>query len=80
MLEIGFGPGWALERIPARAGEGFVAGVDHSEVMVRLARERNARAVRAGRVELKHGSASALPYGDESFDKEMAVNSTWNTL
>lgn len=75
VLEIGFGPGWAIEWVAALARAGFVAGVDHSQTMVQLATERNATAVREGRVALQHGSALALPYEAESFNKVLAVNS-----
>jgi ubiquinone/menaquinone biosynthesis C-methylase UbiE len=75
VLEIGFGPGWAIERVAALATGGLVAGVDHSQAMVQLATERNATAVRAGRVALQHGSALALPYAGESFNKVLGVNS-----
>lgn len=74
ILEIGFGPGWAIQQVSLRAVEGFVAGVDVSETMVRQASQRNAAAIRAGRVELKQGSAAARPYGDAVFDKAFAVN------
>src|SRR5262245_29219561 len=75
VLEIGFGPGWAIERTAALATEGLVAGVDHSHTMVQVATERNVAAVREGRVALQHGSALALPYEAESFTKVLAVNS-----
>jgi SAM-dependent methyltransferase len=75
VLEIGFGPGIAIEAMARRATSGLVVGVDHSEVMVRQARKRNAAAVRAGRVDLRLGSAEALPAFDEPFDKFLAVNS-----
>jgi ubiquinone/menaquinone biosynthesis C-methylase UbiE len=75
VLEIGFGPGWAIERLAAVATGGFVAGLDHSETMVQLATKRNSAAVRQGRVELKQGSALALPYAGEAFTKALAVNS-----
>jgi len=75
VLEIGFGPGWSIERVAALAPAGFVAGVDYSQTMVHLATERNAAAVREGRVALQHGSALALPYEAESFTKVLAVNS-----
>src|SRR5215211_5658345 len=45
VLEIGFGPGVALEALVARVTEGSVWGVDHSELMVRKAARRNARAI-----------------------------------
>ena len=75
VLEIGFGPGIAIQEFARRAMDGLVVGVDHSEVMVRQARKRNAAAVRAGRVDLRLGSAEALPRFDAPFDKILAVNS-----
>jgi SAM-dependent methyltransferase len=74
VLEIGFGPGIAIRELSRRATRGLVCGVDHSEVMVRQATRRNARAVRAGRVDLRFGSAEDLPVFAEPFDKVLAVN------
>jgi SAM-dependent methyltransferase len=75
VLEIGFGPGVAIHEIARRATNGFVVGVDHSEVMVRQATRRNAAAVRDGRVDLRLGTAEHLPAFDAPFDKILAVNS-----
>jgi SAM-dependent methyltransferase len=75
VLEIGFGPGVAIREFARRATSGLVVGVDHSEVMVRQARKRNAAAVRAGRVDLRLGTAERLPAVGASFDKILAVNS-----
>ncbi|MCP4659672.1 MAG: CocE/NonD family hydrolase [bacterium] len=75
VLEIGFGPGMAVQKAAEIAAEGYVAGIDYSEVMVRQARKRNATAIGEGRVELIHGSAMELPYNADSFDKIYAVNS-----
>ena len=69
------GPGIAIEKVSAIASEGYVVGVDHSEVMVQQARRRNARAVREGRVELRLGSASQLPAFSEPFDTIFTINS-----
>jgi SAM-dependent methyltransferase len=74
-LEVGFGPGIAIQEFARHATNGLVVGVDHSDVMVRQARKRNAAAVRAGRVDLRLGSAEALPRFDAPFDKILAVNS-----
>jgi SAM-dependent methyltransferase len=74
VLEVGFGPGLAVARAAELATAGKVVGIDHSELMLRQARRRNARAIRAGRVELLLGSADALPRFDDRFDKVMAVN------
>jgi ubiquinone/menaquinone biosynthesis C-methylase UbiE len=75
VLEIGFGPGVAIREVASRAIDGAVCGVDHSEVMLRQARRRNADAVRAGRVDLRLGTADRLPTFDDRFDKILAVNS-----
>jgi ubiquinone/menaquinone biosynthesis C-methylase UbiE len=74
VLEIGFGPGIAIRELSGRATHGLVCGVDHSEVMVRQATKRNRDAVRAGRVDLRGGSAEHLPAFAEPFDKVLAVN------
>jgi SAM-dependent methyltransferase len=74
VLEVGFGPGVAVERIAGATGAAFVAGVDHSPVMVDQARRRNAAAVAAGRVELRLGAGDAIAFPDAGFDAVLAVN------
>ena len=74
VLEIGFGPGKTIRMISERLTNGFVAGVDLSGVMVKQAARRNREFVKIGRVELKQGSASSLPYGDGQFGKVCAIN------
>jgi len=73
VLDVGCGSGVAIKLIAQIAVEGFVAGVDYSEEMVQQALRRNAAAVRAGRVEIRHGDVAVLPYDDESFDKVIAT-------
>jgi len=75
VLELGFGPGLAIRELTRLATRGHVCGIDHSEEMVRQARKRNARPVRAGLVDLRLGSAEELPQFDQPFDKVLAVNS-----
>jgi ubiquinone/menaquinone biosynthesis C-methylase UbiE len=75
ILEVGFGPGFAIEFISKIASEGFIAGVDHSEVMVRQAGKRNAKAIRDGKVVLRLGSVSNMPKFSEPFDKIFTINS-----
>ena len=74
VLEIGFGPGKTIRMISERLTNGFVAGVDLSGVMVKQAARRNREFVKMGRVELKQGAASSLPYGDGQFGKVCAIN------
>jgi ubiquinone/menaquinone biosynthesis C-methylase UbiE len=42
VLEIGFGPGLAIRELARLASDGYVCGLDHSEVMLRQAAMRNA--------------------------------------
>ena len=74
ILEVGFGPGLAIRELARRATDGFVLGIEHSEVMVRQATIRNRAAVEQGRVELRLGSALDLGDFSEMFDKALAVN------
>ncbi len=73
VLDIGCGGGMAIKLIAKIAVDGFVAGIDYSEDMVQQALRRTAAAVRAGRVDIRHGNVAALPYDDEFFDKVIAV-------
>lgn len=69
VLEIGYGTGHSLVALAEAVGaEGAVCGIDLSEGMREVARERLAGSGLAGRVELDVGDARALPYGDGRFD------------
>ena len=74
VLEIGFGPGLAILQLSRSAREGYVCGIDHSELMLRHARRRNAEGIRRGVVELRLASVDAIPGFDAPFDKILAVN------
>jgi len=75
VLEIGFGPGHALSMLAQARPLGLVAGIDHSELMVRTARRRlNGRRGDAA-LDLRLGDAGDLPFPDEKFDLVFAVNS-----
>jgi ubiquinone/menaquinone biosynthesis C-methylase UbiE len=74
ILEIGFGPGFGIHEASKMASQGWVAGIELSETMLKEASKLNVAAIASGRVELRLGDASFLPYGDEEFDKVFAVN------
>jgi ubiquinone/menaquinone biosynthesis C-methylase UbiE len=74
VLEIGFGPGRAIELIAPRLTSGYVAGVDHSLVMLRQAARRNHKMMARGRVELRRASVAALPYETGCYNKVFEVN------
>jgi len=74
VLEIGFGPGLAIRELGRLAAEGYVCGIDHSELMLRRAKRLNAEGVRRGLVDLRLASADDLPAFEEPFDKILTVN------
>ena len=74
ILEIGFGTGRLARKLAKAAREGFVAGVDPSELMLRTAEKRTKKFRKKGRVELKLGEAAALPWANEQFDKAAALH------
>jgi Methylase involved in ubiquinone/menaquinone biosynthesis len=74
VLEIGFGAGKAIELLAKKTTHGVVYGVDLSVTMVNRARERNAQAVRAGRVTLQQGEAAQLPFEEEQFHKVVSIH------
>lgn len=73
VLEVGCGHGRTLARI-AQAPCGFLAGIDPSEVMARLARRRLRRWIEAGQAEVSLAASSALPYPSARFDAALAVH------
>jgi ubiquinone/menaquinone biosynthesis C-methylase UbiE len=75
ILEIGFGPGQAIQAVAKLTPNGFVAGIDLSDVMVEQASKRNSAGIRSGRVLLQQGAESPLPFEDNKFNKVFAVNS-----
>jgi len=75
VLEVGFGPGVAIQLLLQRLPAGSVAGVDQSQEMVGQAAARNADALRNRRADLRYGSAERLPFADRTFDKALAINS-----
>jgi SAM-dependent methyltransferase len=76
VLEIGFGPGLAIRELAHLATDGYVCGIDHSELMLRRAKRLNAEGLERGVVDLRLGSVEDLPDFDELFDKILAVNAT----
>jgi ubiquinone/menaquinone biosynthesis C-methylase UbiE len=75
VLEIGFGHGQALELLARRRPLRLLAGVDHSELMVRTASRRLAGRHGDAALDLRLGEAARLPFDDEAFDLVYAVNS-----
>jgi SAM-dependent methyltransferase len=66
LLEVGSGGGAFLQEALVTGCR--AAAVDHSEEMVATARELNAEAIAAGRLQVVQADAERLPFDDESFD------------
>jgi ubiquinone/menaquinone biosynthesis C-methylase UbiE len=74
VLEIGYGPGQAIQLLCETITEGRICGIDFSETMLQQAMARNEAAIDDGIVELRVGDAATLPYEDATFDKVFCVN------
>lgn len=73
ILDIGCGGGRTIAKLSAASGSGVVHGLDHSPESVRVASEANAELVKAGRVAIREGAVSQLPYANDTFDLVTAV-------
>lgn len=74
VLEIGYGPGLAIELASRQLGTGEVLGLDHSTVMYDQATRRNAAAIAAGKVKIGVGDVLAPPFPLPLVDKIYSVN------
>jgi len=77
LLEVGFGHGRTLAAAAELVTKGRIAGVDPSEVMLDIARRRNAGLLRAGRLELVRGTSERLPFADGDFNKLLSVHTIY---
>jgi ubiquinone/menaquinone biosynthesis C-methylase UbiE len=73
ILDVGCGGGRTVRKLAALATAGKVYGIDHSEESVAAARRTNERWIEMGRVEIRQGSVSRLPFSDDMFDLATAV-------
>lgn len=74
VLDVGCGHGRTLTHAARAVPEGFVAGVDVSERMVRMATRHNSELVRSGRVEVRRAESGRIPFPDGRFDKVCGVH------
>jgi ubiquinone/menaquinone biosynthesis C-methylase UbiE len=74
VLEVGYGPGGLIRLLAARTEAAQIIGVDPSPDMRDQAARANRGAVRAGRVDLRVGTAERTGLAEESVDHAVAVN------
>ncbi len=74
LLELGCGPGHALNFLLDAAPRSRVIGLDWSELMLLRASRRNQSALASGRLSLVRGDFARLPFNAESADAVLGVN------
>src|SRR5215469_10587924 len=73
ILDIGCGGGGTIYKLAALATKGKVYGVDYSDTSVAVSRKTNQEWIKTGRVEIRHGSVSHLPFPEQTFALAIAV-------
>jgi len=73
VLDIGCGGGRTIQTLAGIASEGTVSGVDYASGGVAVSRSKNTELIKTGRVDIREGSVSHLPFPDNSFDLATAI-------
>ncbi len=73
ILDVGCGGGRTVQKLAARAGRAKIYGIDFSAESVAVSRRTNRAWIETGRVEIRAGSVSHLPFTDGTFDFVTAV-------
>jgi ubiquinone/menaquinone biosynthesis C-methylase UbiE len=73
ILDVGCGGGRTVSKLAAIATQGKVCGIDYSDESVAVSKKTNVRWIDLGRVEIREGSVSQLPFSDDVFDLVTAV-------
>ena len=62
ILDIGCGGGRTVSKLAAVATEGKVYGIDYSTASIEVASKTNRKWIEMGRVDIREGSVSQLPF------------------
>ncbi len=74
LLEVGYGPGVTLKKVANNLTSGFIAGIDHSEIMLEQASRKNKKHIENAKVKLECGTVWDLKYPENHFDTIYASN------
>lgn len=74
VLEIGCGPGFALKACATKLPDGYIVGIDHSEIMVRQAQLRLAAEINAGRAEVRLSNFFDLETNPDDYNRIFSSN------
>lgn len=77
VLEIGFGTGKLIKEIADHMDKGVVEGVDFSETMVEIARKKNIKHIKSGKVKIHSGNFDNINFYKNCFDKIFTVNTIY---
>ena len=77
LLDVGCGHGAALASAAEIVTDGFLAGLDHSEIMLQIARRTNAALLESRRLELTLGDSLRIPFADGRFNKICSVHTVY---
>ena len=73
ILDVGCGGGKTVSKLAALVTQGRVYGLDYSKASVAVATKTNREWIRTGRVEIREGTVSQMPFPDNMFDLVTAV-------
>ena len=73
ILDVGCGGGRTVSKLAAIATEGKVYGLDFSSASIAVASKTNRDWIKMGRVEIREGSVSQMPFAADTFDFVIAV-------
>lgn len=77
ILDIGCGGGNAVAILSDEAANGVVHGIDYSPLSVKSSIKLNKKKIKKGKVIIKEGSVSSLPYDNNSFDLVTAIETIY---
>ena len=74
ILEIGCGPGIAVEAIAAHLTTGKIVALDYSDVMISMAKRKNKASIMTGKVEFIQSDIAQYTAPSSSFDRIFSSN------
>ena len=77
VLDAGCGGGANIKKLLNKCPDGFVKGIDYSEVSVEKSRKINAKDVAKGRCEVIQANVMKLPFEENSFDVVTAFETVY---
>ncbi|MCP4746820.1 MAG: class I SAM-dependent methyltransferase [Desulfobacteraceae bacterium] len=76
-LEIGFGTGKLIQTIAGQLDKGAIEGIDFSKTMVKIAKKKNRKHLRSGKVRFHLNDFNQASFADNCFDKIFTVNTLY---